>query len=889
LRKNDNYKTGGEIMKKWWKKSAALGLALAMTAGLGACGGGSDGSGGPGGSSGSGGSSTANSQLAKEYVYKVEEIEFPNLVDPENGYTNVYNIIYRNDRIYMILESNDWSKMDNQAEYSVVTMGTDGSDLQVVKLDTAGEGAGEDVPEGSEGEGAGEDVPEGSEGEGAGEDVPEGSEGEGSGEDVLEGSEGEAAGEDAPAVSHDSAIAIAAGDYDHAPDIWEYVSYGRFEIASDGKIFGIKNYSYEDYSNSEQIVSERHLYVCCWNADGSRLWETELEGFQSDEEGAEWLYVDNMIAGKDGGVKLLINGDNGYRMDVSSEGECSEREQLSEETVKVFNNRQNVLTQEDGTILVTYSDENDWTKSYMATYDIESDTLGEPAAMPSSFGWNGYGALNAGTASDMIFAMSDGVYIFNKGDENVTKKMDFVNSDVNISNFMGLIELDKDKFIGIFNENYEDGIKAALFTYRDPAEIPDRAVVVLAGSWIDSDMRQRVVEFNRASDAYRIVLREYDNYNSYEDYNAGITKLNNDIVTGGMPDILITSSLPVENYISKGLVADVGKLIEEDPELSQVEFLQNVFDAYSVDGTLYYVVPSFNVVTMVAKTSLVGDKTGWTLEEMQQTVSSMGEDVQAIGELTRDGFMSMAMQFCGNDFIDVSTGKCSFNTDNFISMMEYAKTLPEEIDWEALSNNEEYWTTQETQYRDNRTLLMHLYINAVNRLNYQINGNFGEPVTFIGFPTESGKGSYISCDQSYVLSAKSANLEGAWEFIRYYLTEEYQKAMDWGLPVNKQIFMEKAQEATRKPTYIDENGNEVEYEETIWINGEDVPLPPLSQEQVDQIVNFILSVDRGYYYNSDVINIINEEMGAFYSGQKSAQDTANVIQSRAQIFVDENR
>ena len=595
-----------------------------------------------------------------------------------------------------------------------------------------------------------------------------------------------------------------------------------------------------------------------------------------------------LIPGEDGSVKLLLGGDNMYRVDVSSAGEVSEREQLSEESSQVLSYRQNMIVQEDGTMLITYSDENDWTKNYMTTYDPGTDMLEEPAERPESFGWNGYGSLNAGVTSDLIFTMNDGIYIFNKGDEAVTKKMDFVNSDVNISNFVSLVELDKERFLGIFYENYGDDMKAAVFTYRDPADIPDKAVVVLAGNWVDNAIRHRAVEFNRASDAYRIVIKEYDSYNSYDDYNAGYTRLNNDIVTGGMPDILIAENLPVDNYISKGLIADIGRLIEEDPELSQVEFLQNVFDAYSVDGKLYYVVPNFSVNTMIAKTSLVGDRTGWTLEEMQQTAASMGEGAQTIGELTRDGFMSTAMQYCGNDFIDVTTGKCSFNTGNFISMMEYAKTLPEEIDWNSMYTDD-YWMNYESQYRENRTLLMQLYISNVENLKYPLNGNFGEPVTFIGFPTESGKGSYISANQSFVLSARSGNLDGAWEFVRYYLTDEYQNEVEWGLAVNKQIFMERVQRATQKPTYTDENGNEVEYEETFWINGEDIPLEPLSQEQVDQIANFIMSVDRAYYYNEDVMNIINEEMGAFYTGQKSAQDVANVIQSRAQIYVDENR
>lgn len=823
-------------MRKWVRKSMAVGLALIMTAGLSACGDRTNGSNGNTGSSGNRGTSSANAQLAKENVYQMKEFDFPKFVDPENGYTNLYAVEYREDKVYVVVEANDWSKNEAIVDINLIVVNEDGSNLRTIKLDT------------SDGEEASE---------------------EGAAQDSSEGDSGALDGE--------------------ISDIWENTSFGNFTISSDGKIFGTKYYNFEDYTNQEQVVRENRTYVCCWDTDGSRLWETEVEGLRSDEEGAEWLYISALIAGKDGSAKLLLTGDNMYRMDVGSDGTLSEREKLSEETGQVLNYRQYTLTRQDGTMLVIYSDENDWTKCYMASYDPETDTLGEPAEMPVSFSMYGYGNMSTGMESDLVFSMNDGIYIYNQGDENVTKKMDFVNSDVNILNFLGLIELNQDSFIGIYNENYGEDIKAALFTYRDPADIPDKAVVVLAGNWVGSDIRQRVVEFNRESDAYRIVLKEYNSYNTFDDYQAGYTQLNNDIITGGMPDILIPDNMPVETYISKGLVADIGSLIEQDPELSQVEFLQNVFDAYSVDGTLYYVVPNFSVNTMIAKTSLVGDRTSWTLEEMQQVVASMGEDAQAIGELSREDFMSTAMQYCGNDFIDVKTGKCSFDSDNFINMMEYAKTLPEEIDWDSLYGNDNYWTSYESQYRDNRTLLMQLYIGNMSNLNYRLNGDFGEPVTYIGFPTESGKGSYISANQSFVLSAKSANLDGAWEFVRYYLTDEYQKELEWGLAVNKQVFMEQSQKALQKPTYTDENGNEIEYEDTFYINGEEIPLPPLSQEQLDQVISFVLSVDRAYYYNEDVLNIVNEEMGAFYTGQKSARDVANVIQSRAQIFVDENR
>lgn len=56
--------------------------------------------------------------------------------------------------------------------------------------------------------------------------------------------------------------------------------------------------------------------------------------------------------------------------------------------------------------------------------------------------------------------------------------------------------------------------------------------------------------------------------------------------------------------MAKGLLADIGKLIEEDEELSQVEYVQNVLDAYSVDEKLYYVIPYFNVSTIIGKKSI---------------------------------------------------------------------------------------------------------------------------------------------------------------------------------------------------------------------------------------------------------------------------------------------
>lgn len=825
------------MKKKWFKRVLSAGLALVMAAGLCACGGDAEETGGEGSSGKNKGD--ANSALAKENVYKVNQFDMPQFVDDEDGYVNARSTLHKDGKIYVLMQVQNWSKAEaDQTELKLIVMNEDGSDMQIQDLELPARDTEEPAETAS----------------------PE----------PVEGAEGETAEE----------------EYSNT---WESTSYNYFALADD-IIYGIREYYYEDYSNPEAYVSEQHQYVCGWDYDGSFLWEVEPEGLRSNEENTEWVYLRNISVAKDGSLNLLISGDNTYKMSVSRDGVASEKVKLSDESATVLNNEQYLIAGEDGSFIVMYSDENDWTKTYMVDYDMEADTLGEPVEIPSNLTWNGFNTVSAGLNSDIVYSNSTGVYTYNRGDAESKMLMNFINSDVNITNFIGFTELSDKSFLAFYNENYESELKAGVFTYVDPADIPDKAVIVLAGNYVGSDMKKRVIEYNRASDEYRIVLKEYNSYNNYDDYQAGYTQLNNDIITGGMPDILLTDGLPIDNYIAKGLIADVGKLIEKDEELSQVEFLQNVFDAYSVDGKLYYVISQFNVVTMAAKTSLVGDGSDWSMEKMQQILAEMGEGAQAIGEITRDNFMSMAMQYCGRDFIDVETGKCAFDSDDFIAMMEFAKTLPEEINWDEVYGDDAYWSSYESQYRDNRTLLLQTYIGSFDNLSYQLNGYLGEDFTFVGFPTMEGNGSYINAYGSLVLSAKSKNLDGAWDFARYYLTDEYQESLQYCLPINKKYFMEQAQKATKRPTYVDyETKEEVEYDQTMYINGEEIVIPPLTQEQLDQVVQFIESVNTSYYYNEDVLNIINEEMGAFYSGQKTARDAAAIIQSRAQLYVDENR
>ena len=91
--------------------------------------------------------------------------------------------------------------------------------------------------------------------------------------------------------------------------------------------------------------------------------------------------------------------------------------------------------------------------------------------------------------------------------------------------------------------------------------------------------------------------------------------------------------------------------------------------------------------------------------------------------------------------------------------------------------------------------------------------------------------------------------------------------------------------------YTDENGNQVEQMKTSWgYDDFNIDIYAATGEEVDRVRSLSSSADRlAGSVNEQLAAIITEETEAFFKGQKSAEDTAGIIQNRIQIYVNENR
>lgn len=92
-------------------------------------------------------------------------------------------------------------------------------------------------------------------------------------------------------------------------------------------------------------------------------------------------------------------------------------------------------------------------------------------------------------------------------------------------------------------------------------------------------------------------------------------------------------------------------------------------------------------------------------------------------------------------------------------------------------------------------------------------------------------------------------------------------------------------------TYTDENGEEItqEYNNELYIKGRSVTIPIAQQKDIDEVTRMIENTDSRAMIDQNISNIINEESGAFFAGQKSAEETAGIIQNRVSVYIGEIR
>ena len=430
------------------------------------------------------------------------------------------------------------------------------------------------------------------------------------------------------------------------------------------------------------------------------------------------------------------------------------------------------------------------------------------------------------------------------------------------------------------------------------ADLPDYEIITLGGFYIPRCTMDQIAAFNRNNQTIQIQVKDYFlDYSSYDDFDTGWQRFLLDILTGRGPDIILGGAHDLDTLADSGMLIDLYPRIDADPDLCRSDFFPNILRGLELpDGSLPIVSNSFHIQTMIGLADAVGHIESWTFAEMAALIEEAEDRHVAFlfGDwMTSVRFLDTAVQLSGEDFIDWSENRSNLDNEAFIQLLEVSARLPNDIDpaiqaaWDARDprNPDTAPPCVLTRMLRGEQLLELAFILSTRDFR-MYRGAFGEDMVALGMPTEAGGAHGFMLGGGFAISAASVHQDAAWEFVRLKLLPDADTG--WNFPLRIDLFEAMIAEDMIPFMSIDEDGNEVEVSQGASGMGNImIDIYALTEAEAESLRAMVESATLGRRYEDTVMEMIRAETLPFFAGDRSAEDTARILQNRVQIFLAE--
>ena len=410
-----------------------------------------------------------------------------------------------------------------------------------------------------------------------------------------------------------------------------------------------------------------------------------------------------------------------------------------------------------------------------------------------------------------------------------------------------------------------DGSQILTLNRVPASEIPEKTVVRLAVgldpegvSWgmtwadaLDQSVTEAMNQFNRGSADYRVEVVTFSD----------AEELNQMLLTGDAPDLIdwhstdyMAAPPSMELYAKKGYLTDMTSLLEADPDYSAEDIIPSILElAENRTGGLHAMPLSFYFVTMSASKEYVGDSMGWTLSDLLAAAEKMPEGMTLLEYSSQRDMLDLLLRTNLDAFVDISAGTCDFENQSFYDLLTLCRDYcPAEV-------GEDYIPPEEG------TLLRGE--GSMGRLG-QFASDVMRPLeeqgrTLIGYPGAGGSGISIVFYDEISICALGQQQEGAWQFLRTLLSYDYQYGASGPMCSIRQDAFD-----AREDWYLEVNGS-------------------CTREESLAARELVYGAENLRTNSSPAAAIVLEEADAFFAGDKTAQETAEIIQNRVEIYLGE--
>ncbi|MBE6841306.1 MAG: extracellular solute-binding protein [Ruminococcus sp.] len=576
--------------------------------------------------------------------------------------------------------------------------------------------------------------------------------------------------------------------------------------------------------------------------------ETIKEMNTDDNEEHHHCIYSNLCVDNDGNIYFT---DENVLMQCDAE--AMEISEVSDSTVQIMD----ICKKSDGEIVVLGNN-----SEKLSVYSVDSEKLGLETLSDTELKADMHSCIYKGSEKYDFIIENDGLLY---GFDRKSQKTECILALNEAGVYSGISQL---QFISEEQMFCIDESKN-LFSISRVKNTGEKQIIDIACFGLNKTVSE-YINSHFSGSKYKIEIKDYN-----KSGNGGIEQFNLDIVSGDTPDIIISrSNIDIAQYQKNGLLADLSSYIENDGTINRDDYMKCAFGMNNDGEEVYTINPEFVLKTIVAKKSDVTDDP-WTYDDL----FNYKTDADNIFFMTSyNELIQYFMAVSDSEFVDIDTGKVDFDNDRFKSILEFCKE-------NGINQSDISDPSDNMEFRNGSCSLSIENIIGFRYYNIFEKAIVGEDIALRGISADGANDFSIGYVNTFSVFKDSENKDIAWEIIREFLLDEYQDShalteLSTGFPVKKSS-VDKAVD------FAQDTSDEMLQQ---WIiNDELINIGTISDETVENLLSKIESATLEYKVDATVLSIIQSESVAFFEGDTDVDKTAEAIQNKVNLYINEKK
>jgi multiple sugar transport system substrate-binding protein len=378
-----------------------------------------------------------------------------------------------------------------------------------------------------------------------------------------------------------------------------------------------------------------------------------------------------------------------------------------------------------------------------------------------------------------------------------------------------------------------------------------------------------------------------------------IQRINVELMAGKGADVYSIDIIPYTKYADGGFLSDLRPFMDADPGFDIADYRENILEAVKYKGGQYifplryefsYFAYDSSLFTQDEKKLLAGG-TSFTFGELVDIGKNAFErngNTYMFGysgdKYTESNMFRAILDANYASFVDMEKKQAYFADGRFARLLEsvreyhkkgYIKNAGDIEYWYFWGGDAALRPTDRFFYKleDSGTLLAHFNEDMPKgkRIYRPASGNVDDDV-IAGMAAGEGGGITFSIYDAYAVNSNSANKRAAWEFIKFMAGEQMQ-----GLPSAAGISINK--KAFEARTRLNITGS---------VSREYTEAQQQAYDGYAACIDKFSGMINSYAIRDGVLDgMIEEEVKAYFDGEKTADEAARVLQNKAELYLSE--